>query len=253
PTPKLLEHKIVRGDPLNDAPKELASDGNLCIQRIRTDEKNLGNTGLRVSALGLGTKVTFGKQISDEMAEKIVTLAYNKGVNFFETSEAYGNGAHWFLDVSTATLIKESLSLRGSLDRLQLEYVDIIIVTRQPDTQIPIEDVVRTCTHLIELGWAFYWGTCKWTPAEIMGHQALLEHILSPKGRMHQTQVRQLCKLASRLHCTCAQLAIAWCLKTPTLSCVLLGAATVDQLQENLEAIQGIRTVVNVLLSAVAK
>ncbi|GAA50611.1 voltage-gated potassium channel subunit beta-2 [Clonorchis sinensis] len=55
---------------------------------------------------------------------------------------------------------------------------------------------------------------------------------------MHQTQVRQLCKLASRLHCTCAQLAIAWCLKTPTLSCVLLGAATVDQLQENLEAIQ---------------
>ncbi|KAG5451526.1 Voltage-gated potassium channel subunit beta-2 [Clonorchis sinensis] len=206
--------------------------------------------------------------------------------------------------------------LRGSLDRLQLEYVDIIIVTRQPDTHIPIEDVVRTCTHLIELGWAFYWGTCKWTPAEIMqaqsvarqfnlipaaveqtgfhifqrerlqqmqemcvklslsdlavsqpscnlwvswhlaiermlqlndlkglqchpkGHQALLEHILSPKGRMHQTQVRQLCKLASRLHCTCAQLAIAWCLKTPTLSCVLLGAATVDQLQENLEAIQ---------------
>ncbi|TGZ74129.1 hypothetical protein CRM22_001122 [Opisthorchis felineus] len=287
--------------------------------------RNLGNTGLRVSALGLGTKVTFGKQISDEMAEKIVTLAYNKGVNFFETSEAYGNGAaertlgkilknkSWRrssyvistrLSRSGDAVTEQGISrkrlvegLRGSLDRLQLEYVDIIIVTRQPDTHIPIEDVVRTCTHLIELGWAFYWGTCKWTPAEIMqaqsvarqfnlipaaveqtgfhilqrerlqqmqemcvklsilsgkycdgiptysraclpGHQALLEHILSPKGRMHQTQVRQLCKLASRLRCTCAQLAIAWCLKTPTLSCVLLGAATVDQLQENLEAIQ---------------
>ncbi|KAF6770670.1 hypothetical protein AHF37_10938, partial [Paragonimus kellicotti] len=56
----------------------------------------------------------------------------------------------------------------AKLNRLQLDYVDIVIVSRQPDMVIPIEEVVRTCTHIIQLGWAFYWGTCKWTAAEIM-------------------------------------------------------------------------------------
>ncbi|KAF5402471.1 Voltage-gated potassium channel subunit beta-3 [Paragonimus heterotremus] len=55
--------------------------------------RNLGNTGLRVSILGFGTHITFGQQISDEMAENLLTLAYNSGINLFETSETYCNGA----------------------------------------------------------------------------------------------------------------------------------------------------------------
>ncbi|KAA3680124.1 uncharacterized protein DEA37_0012960 [Paragonimus westermani] len=133
---------------------------------------------------------------------------------------------------------RSEIGLRGSLDRLQLDYVDIVIVSRQPDMVIPIEEVVRTCTHIIQLGWAFYWGTCKWTAAEIMGQQYFLERIICSRGQLQRDQIRQLCKLANRIQCTCAQLAIAWCLKTPFVNSVLLGAATVDQLQENLDAIE---------------
>ena len=56
--------------------------------------RNLGKTGLRVSQFGLGTWVTFGCQISDEVAEEILTLAYQSGINLFDTAEIYGAGKY---------------------------------------------------------------------------------------------------------------------------------------------------------------
>ncbi|MED6293653.1 hypothetical protein CHARACLAT_012656 [Characodon lateralis] len=54
--------------------------------------RNLGKSGLRVSCLGLGTWVTFGGQISDEVAEQLMTIAYESGVNLFDTAEVYSGG-----------------------------------------------------------------------------------------------------------------------------------------------------------------
>jgi aryl-alcohol dehydrogenase-like predicted oxidoreductase len=54
--------------------------------------RNLGRNGLRVSQLGLGTWVTFGGQISDDIAEELVTIAYENGINFFDTAEVYAAG-----------------------------------------------------------------------------------------------------------------------------------------------------------------
>nr|KAF6415976.1 potassium voltage-gated channel subfamily A regulatory beta subunit 3 [Molossus molossus] len=54
--------------------------------------RNLGKSGLRVSCLGLGTWVTFGSQISDETAEDVLTVAYEHGVNLFDTTEVYAAG-----------------------------------------------------------------------------------------------------------------------------------------------------------------
>lgn len=299
--------------------------------------RQLGSTGLRVSAISLGTNVTFGQQISDEMAEKITVFAYKQGVNLFETCECYGDGAaeitlgkilknqkwrrsSYIISVRISrggtAITEQGLSrkhivegLQSALERLQLEYVDILLVTRHPEFPNPIEEVVRTCTYLIEKGWAFYWGTSKWSAAEIMqaqsiarqfnlmpsaldqsdynmfqrdflqhaqemstklshglitgsplagglltgkylqgvpaysraslkGQTALLDRVVSSsKSRNHSEQIRQLVNLANRIQCTCAQLAIAWCLRTPFVSSVLIGAATVDQLQEDLESI----------------
>uniref|UniRef100_A0A3Q2V9C8 Voltage-gated potassium channel subunit beta-1-like n=1 Tax=Haplochromis burtoni TaxID=8153 RepID=A0A3Q2V9C8_HAPBU len=56
--------------------------------------RNLGKSGLRVSCLGLGTWVTFGSQISDEMAESVMTVAYDSGVNLFDTAEVYASGRY---------------------------------------------------------------------------------------------------------------------------------------------------------------
>ncbi|XP_062843103.1 voltage-gated potassium channel subunit beta-1 isoform X4 [Trichomycterus rosablanca] len=166
-------------------------------QSVRTGMKyrNLGKSGLRVSCLGLGTWVTFGGQITDEMAEQLLTLAYENGINLFDTAEVYAAGK---AEVVLGNIIKKKgwrrsslvittkifwggkaetergLSrkhiiegLKASLERLQLEYVDVVFANR-PDPNTPMEETVRAMTHVINQGMAMYWGTSRWSPMEIM-------------------------------------------------------------------------------------
>ncbi|KAI5615769.1 voltage-gated potassium channel subunit beta-2-like, partial [Silurus asotus] len=153
--------------------------------------RNLGKSGLRVSCLGLGTWVTFGSQISDEMAENLMTIAFENGVNLFDTAEVYASGR---AEITLGNIIKKKgwrrssfvvttkiywggqaetergLSrkhiiegLRGSLLRLQLDYVDIVFANRND-----VNKVVRAMTFVINQGMAMYWGTSRWSAMEIM-------------------------------------------------------------------------------------
>ncbi|KAA0716288.1 Voltage-gated potassium channel subunit beta-3 K(+) channel subunit beta-3 [Triplophysa tibetana] len=142
--------------------------------------RNLGKSGLRVSCLGLGTWVTFGSQISDEMAESLMTIAFENGVNLFDTAEVYASGR---AEVTLGNIIKKKgwraetergLSrkhiiegLSGSLSRLQLDYVDLVFANRS-DVNSPMEEVVRAMTFVINQGMAMYWGTSRWSAMEIM-------------------------------------------------------------------------------------
>uniref|UniRef100_A0AAY4DV12 Voltage-gated potassium channel subunit beta-1 n=1 Tax=Denticeps clupeoides TaxID=299321 RepID=A0AAY4DV12_9TELE len=146
--------------------------------------RNLGKSGLRVSCLGLGTWVTFGGQITDEVAEQLVTAAYENGINLFDTAEVYAAGNISFpcrrssLVITTkiywggkyVTVCELDLSmtgLRASLERLQLEYVDVVFANR-PDPITTMEETVRAMTHVINQGLALYWGTSRWSSVEIM-------------------------------------------------------------------------------------
>ncbi|XP_057676676.1 voltage-gated potassium channel subunit beta-2 isoform X2 [Corythoichthys intestinalis] len=164
-------------------------------ERSAMSYRNLGKSGLRVSCLGLGTWVTFGSQISDEMAENLMTLAYENGVNLFDTAEVYASGR---AEITLGNIIKKKgwrrssfvittkiywggqaetergLSrkhiiegLRGSLSRLQLDYVDIVFANRN-DVNSPMEEIVRAMTFVINQGMAMYWGTSRWSAMEIM-------------------------------------------------------------------------------------
>ena len=53
---------------------------------------NLGKSGLQISRLSLGSWLTFGKQISDDTAEALMTYAYEQGINFFDNAEIYARG-----------------------------------------------------------------------------------------------------------------------------------------------------------------
>ncbi|NP_001408148.1 voltage-gated potassium channel subunit beta-2 isoform 4 [Mus musculus] len=188
----------------------LSLDG-CTAQRTGMKYRNLGKSGLRVSCLGLGTWVTFGGQITDEMAEHLMTLAYDNGINLFDTAEVYAAGK---AEVVLGNIIKKKgwrrsslvittkifwggkaetergLSrkhiiegLKASLERLQLEYVDVVFANR-PDPNTPmeagdpfssfksrtfiIEETVRAMTHVINQGMAMYWGTSRWSSMEIM-------------------------------------------------------------------------------------
>ncbi|KAM4747906.1 voltage-gated potassium channel subunit beta-3 isoform 2-T2 [Rhinophrynus dorsalis] len=156
---------------------------------------NLGKSGLRVSCLGLGTWVTFGSQITDEVAENIMSVAYEHGVNLFDTAEVYAAGRaertlgnilkkkewrrssyvvttkiYWGGQAETERgLSRKHIieGLRGSLERLQLEYVDIVFANRM-DANSPMEEIVRAMTFVINQGMAMYWGTSRWNAMEIM-------------------------------------------------------------------------------------
>jgi len=52
----------------------------------------LGNSGLLVSKLGLGTYMSDETKYQGDFWYELMTLAYSHGVNFFDCAEAYGNG-----------------------------------------------------------------------------------------------------------------------------------------------------------------
>uniref|UniRef100_A0AAZ3SQH7 NADP-dependent oxidoreductase domain-containing protein n=1 Tax=Oncorhynchus tshawytscha TaxID=74940 RepID=A0AAZ3SQH7_ONCTS len=257
------------------------------------------------SCLGLGTWVTFGSQITDEMAESLMTIAYDNGVNLFDTAEVYASGR---AETTLGKILKKK-EWSDSLSRLQLEYVDIVFANRT-DINSPMEEVVRAMTFVINHGMAMYWGTSRWSAMEIMeaysvarqfnlippvceqaeyhyyhrdkvevqlpelyhkigvgvmtwsplagglisgkynngvpedsraamkGYVWMKDRIFSEEGQKQLAKIKELHPLADRMNCTLSQLAIAWCLRSERVSCVLLGITNTDQLQENLGCIR---------------
>ncbi|MCB9135586.1 MAG: aldo/keto reductase [Anaerolineales bacterium] len=169
----------------------------------------LGNSGLKVSALSLGAWVTYGGQVGEEIAHTCMTAALEAGVNFFDNAEAYAGGnaetvmgsviqkAGWKRsDLVISTKIfwggngpnDRGLSRKhiiegteASLQRLQMDYVDLIFCHR-PDIDTPLEETVRAMNHVIDRGWAFYWGTSEWSAAQLQqAHDiARREHLIPP-------------------------------------------------------------------------
>lgn len=158
----------------------------------------LGRSGLKVSAISLGGWLTYGGHVDREGTYDCMKVAYDAGVNFFDCAEAYAEGEseivmgeaikkygwkrndlvistklYWGgafgnnkvnnLGLSRKHII-EGMNL--SLERLQLEYVDLIYAHR-PDRQTPMEETVRAFNHLINTGKALYWGTSMWNADEI--------------------------------------------------------------------------------------
>uniref|UniRef100_A0A8C4ZF14 Voltage-gated potassium channel subunit beta-1 n=1 Tax=Gadus morhua TaxID=8049 RepID=A0A8C4ZF14_GADMO len=118
--------------------------------------RNLGKSGLRCSP---GCRPSLCCQV----AEQLMTIAYESGVNLFDTAEVYAGGRRSSLVITT----KLYWGGKGSLQRMQLDYVDVVFANR-PDTNTPMEEIVRAMTHVINQGMSMYWGTSRWSAMEIM-------------------------------------------------------------------------------------
>lgn len=294
----------------------------------------MGNTGLQLSELSFGSWITFGNQIEDNTSGRLLDMAYDAGINFFDNAEVYANGASeevmgrllaqrdWPRDtwcVSSKVFFGAGGKLptqRGlhrkhvteachdALKRLRVDYLDLFFCHR-PDKQTPMEETVWTMHQLIQQGKILYWGTSEWSAAEIMDAHRIAErhHLIGPvveqpqynmlvrdkveaefadvyrtvglgttiwsplasgilTGKYNRTvgadarlkreelnwiaellltdenlnKVSALEALAGDLGTTMPKLALAWCLKNPNVSTVLLGATKTNQLEENLQA-----------------
>lgn len=297
--------------------------------------RRLGTSGIQVSALSLGSWLTFGKQISDSTAEELMVTAYEGGVNFFDNAEIYARGKsevvmgnilkklNWdrtsymvsskvFFGLGEAKPNQRGLSRKhvvegchAALKRLQVDYIDLFFCHR-PDKNTPIEETVWTMHNLIQQGKILYWGTSEWNASEIMEAHlvAAKHHLIAPvmeqpeynmfkrnkleeeylhlfkhyslgttiwsplasgilsgkyldgfpedtrlgieglewlKERALKTErlekVKKIKIIADELGVSLPKIALAWCLKNPNVSTVILGASKVSQLKENLEAI----------------
>ena len=173
--------------------------------------RHLGKTGIRVSELSLGSWITFKNQVDVDAAAEIMAAAYDLGVNFFDNAEAYANGKseevmgaalkklrwrrgsylvttklYWGLNNGVNeknTLNRKRLieGINGSLERLDLDYVDVLYCHR-PDKTTPIEETVWAMHNIIEWGKAMYWGTSEWSAAEIVAAIEIAErhHLHKP-------------------------------------------------------------------------
>ena len=162
--------------------------------------RRLGKSGLQLSELSLGSWLTFGKQIGNNIAEDLMKLAYDNGVNFFDNAEIYARGESekvmgkilkkmkWDRD-SYVVSSKVFFGYRGTentkpnqnglsrkhvfeachqaLERLQVDYLDLFFCHR-PDKNTPIEETVWAMHNLITQGKILYWGTSEWSAQEIM-------------------------------------------------------------------------------------
>ena len=172
---------------------------------------NLGKSGLQISRLSLGSWLTFGKQIGDDVAERLMDIAYENGINFFDNAEIYARGKsetvmgailkkkNWSRDsyiVSSKVFFgnggqlptQKGLSRKHiveaceqALNRFQLDYLDLFLCHR-PDKQTPIEETVWSMHQLIMQGKILYWGTSEWSAQEIMeAHMfAKQNHLIGP-------------------------------------------------------------------------
>ena len=165
----------------------------------------MGKTGLELSVLSFGSWVTFHKQIDDSIADELMGIAYDNGVNFFDNAEVYALGEsekmmgrilkkkNWerssyvvsskaFFGTKTGNTAKpnqKGLSRKHlveacneALQRLQVDYLDLYYCHR-PDKSTPIAEVVWTMNHLIQQGKVLYWGTSEWSGVEIMQAHAI--------------------------------------------------------------------------------
>ncbi len=178
-------------------------------QNPEMEYRFLGRSGLKVSVLSLGAWVTYGYQVGEDITYDCMNAAYQAGVNFFDNAEVYASGkaelvmgnvikkAGWKrsdLVISTkifwggegpndAGLSRKHLleGIHASLQRLQMDYVDLLFCHR-PDLYTPVEETVWAMNQIIQQGKAFYWGTSEWPATRIMEAYGIArrEHLIPP-------------------------------------------------------------------------
>ncbi|MDC8787221.1 potassium channel beta subunit family protein [Roseateles koreensis] len=182
--------------------------------------RRLGRSGLQVSELSLGSWITYHNQVGTSAAIEMLAQAGDAGVNFFDNAEGYAAGQsevvmgeafkalkwprlnyvvstkfYWGLSREGNTVNRKDTlnrkylmqAIDGSLQRMQLDFIDLVYCHR-PDPFTPIEETVRAMSDMITQGKALYWGTSEWSAAEIRAAWDIAERHHLHKPVMEQPQ-----------------------------------------------------------------
>ena len=150
------------------------------------ETRRLGDAGPELSAIGLGSWLTYGGGVGRERTEACTRAAFEAGITFFDTANVYGHGAAeraWgeilsayprdsFVlatkvffpmgpadrGLSRAQILKQ---IDASLARLRTDHVDLYQCHRYDDT-VPLEETMGALTEVVEAGKARFIGFSEW-------------------------------------------------------------------------------------------
>lgn len=178
--------------------------------------RRLGNSGLVVSAVGLGTN-NFGMKLDLDQCRQVTHAALDAGVTLFDTADTYGtseerlgellvgrrddviiatkfgsdvrrrgldNGEDWDARGSRRYILR---AVEASLRRLRTDWIDLYQI-HQPDPHTPIAETLSTLTDLVRAGKIRYLGHSNFTgwqaaDAEWTARDLGLEHFISAQNR----------------------------------------------------------------------
>ena len=180
--------------------------------------RRLGRTGLQVSALSFGAWVTFGTSVGRGEARRLITQAFDAGINFFDNAETYAKGEAekimgdvladmrfprdafavsskvYFGAAAEPSPMQKGLSRKhvrdacdAALKRLHVDYLDLYFCHRS-DAETPIDETVWAMDQLVRAGKVLYWGTSEWSAEAIAEADRIAKahHLVGPS--MEQPQ-----------------------------------------------------------------
>jgi aryl-alcohol dehydrogenase-like predicted oxidoreductase len=153
--------------------------------------RRLGSSDLQVSEISLGSWLTYGGGVEREQAEACVAKAFDVGINFIDTANAYARGAaetflgetlqgrprnsyvlatklYFPMSDTDKGLSREQVfkQIDASLARLRTDYVDLYQCHRY-DWNTPLEETMQALTEVVQAGKARYLGFSEWPPEKI--------------------------------------------------------------------------------------
>jgi aryl-alcohol dehydrogenase-like predicted oxidoreductase len=163
--------------------------------------RKLGNSGLKVSEISLGSWLTYGGYVEREQAVKSIHTAYELDINFFDTANVYERGqAEIIVGETLKSYKRDSYVLatkvfgqmgdgpndRGlsrkhimeqchaSLKRLGTDYIDLYYCHRY-DPETPLDETMRALDDLVTQGKVLYVGVSEWTAAQMQNALGLAD------------------------------------------------------------------------------
>ena len=169
--------------------------------------RNLGASGLKISAIAYGNWLTHGSQVEEDAALACVRQALDEGITTFDTADVYANtAAESVLGKALAGERREGLeiftkvfwptgpgahndkglarkhileSIDGSLRRLGTDYVDLYQAHRY-DHGTPLEETMVAFADVVRSGKALYIGVSEWRAEEIRAAAELARELRVP-------------------------------------------------------------------------
>ena len=212
--------------------------------------RNLGKSGLKVSAIAYGNWLTHGSQVEEDAALACVRQALDEGITTFDTADVYANTkAESVLGKALAGERRESLeiftkvyfptgpgghndhglsrkhileSINGSLKRLGTDHVDLYQAHRY-DYETPLEETMTAFADVVHSGKAHYIGVSEWRAEEIRAAHELARDLRIPLVS-NQPQYNMLWRvIEAEVVPTCEELGIGQIVWSPIAQGALTG------------------------------